>query len=406
MSYRTFRNFITLRSFRKELRRVLYQHKNATIASKIEKLYKDNAVLIIQKQFFDKNGEACFNGGAERYVKDLAEILFKHGYHPVLIQMGSNKFWTRQIDNLLVIGCPAKITDDYLQVVSNITKYKFVIYSGVYFWGKSIKHPNILISHGITWDTPNQDVQASEIKKILSNVDHLVSVDTTTLSWIRSTFSKSLKNLLMTYIPNYVDTEQFHIKTDKKDQKFCRILFPRRANHERGYWLLSAVIPKILKKYKSVVFDLVGFPHGDQIKQDIQRLKRTYPNRVFHHVVDPSRMPDFYLRSNITLIPTIHSEGTSLSCLEALACGNVVVATNVGGIPNLIINGFNGLLINPSEQDLLKSIETVLSNEELALTLSKNATITAKAFNKAIWEQEWSRIIQTYGPPKSHTLGQ
>ena len=80
MSLRTFRNAITLRPVRKRIRKFLYRNKNKRLADEIQKLYPENSVLIIQKQFFDKTGSACFNGGAERYMQDLATVLNKKGY--------------------------------------------------------------------------------------------------------------------------------------------------------------------------------------------------------------------------------------------------------------------------------------------------------------------------------------
>ena len=393
MSLRTFRNAITLRPVRKRIRKFLYRNKNKRLADEIQKLYPENSVLIIQKQFFDKTGSACFNGGAERYMQDLATVLNKKGYQAVLIQIGSNKIWVQQVHHLRVVGCPTKKNDDYLDVISNITKYKFVIYSGMYFWGTHLKHPNIMISHGITWDTPDKNVDVSNIQKILADVDNFVSVDTNTISWIRSTFSKSYQNISMRYIPNYVDNSEFNLDIHNNTTSCRRILFPRRASPERGYWLLSSVIPQILERYNDVVIDLVGFAHGDSIKNDIKKLTTQYGNRVQHFVVSPDKMSMFYSRSDITLIPTLYSEGTSLSCLEAMASGNVIIATNIGGLPNLIVDGYNGLLISPSEYELLNSIDKVLSNRELSEKLATNAKLVAKAFDKSIWSKKWSDTI-------------
>lgn len=44
-----------------------------------------NNVYIFQYQFLDMQGENCFNGGAERYVVDLANILVNRGYNPILV---------------------------------------------------------------------------------------------------------------------------------------------------------------------------------------------------------------------------------------------------------------------------------------------------------------------------------
>ena len=54
----------------------------------------------------------------------------------------------------------------------------------------------------------------------------------------------------------------------------------------------------------------------------------------------PDEMNKAYQNADITLIPSLYSEGTSLSCIEAMACGNAVIATRIGGLSDLIINDF------------------------------------------------------------------
>ena len=104
-------------------------------------------------------------------------------------------------------------------------------------------------------------------------------------------------------------------------------------------------------------------------------------------------MPQVYQEADISLIPTLYSEGTSLSCLEAQSTGNIVISTNVGGLPNLIIDGYNGILINPNAHDLMTALDMVLANAQLRKTLSQNAVSVARAFDKSVWEQRWGKII-------------
>lgn len=76
-------------------------------------------------------------------------------------------------------------------------------------------------------------------------------------------------------------------------------------------------------------------------------------------------MPEVYRRADIVLVPTCYSEGTSLSCLEAMASGCAVIATNVGGLPELIINRFNGLLIAPEAEALAEALTQLIEQPEL-----------------------------------------
>ena len=105
-------------------------------------------------------------------------------------------------------------------------------------------------------------------------------------------------------------------------------------------------------------------------------------------------MPSIYQSTDISLVPTIYAEGTSLSVLEAMATGNVVIATNIGGLPNLVLDGYNGLLINPTGRDLMIALDRVLSDKKLRTQISDNAIHVAQAFDKKIWIQRWENIIK------------
>jgi glycosyltransferase involved in cell wall biosynthesis len=305
--------------------------------------------------------------------------------------LGEGKLWHRNVGSLKVFGAPLKDSYDFKMFLRFFRKYEFVIYSGYDDWGKKL-HPNILISHGVNWDTQDKGFRIRNIRKIISDADTFISVDTNTISWLRTTFLNRLQNNKMYFIPNYVDTDIYKPIENKKNAGI-RIAFPRRLSVERGYWLISAIAPRIMQRYPNAELKFIGFIHGEKIKSDIERLINSFPERIKHQLAEPDDMVNEYQQTDISLIPTLFSEGTSLSCLEAQACGNIVIATNIGGLPNLVIDGYNGLLINPNEEELLNAIDRVISNPAFAKQISKNAVSVAKAFDKKIWQARWEKII-------------
>lgn len=108
-------------------------------------------------------------------------------------------------------------------------------------------------------------------------------------------------------------------------------------------------------------------------------------------------MPDCYKNADITLIPTIYSEGTSLSCLEAMACGNFVIATNIGGLTNLIINNYNGILINPDKNELKQALKNALENKAFLSVFVIMLNVYLTRLEKRVWIQQWNDIITSIG---------
>lgn len=129
-------------------------------------------------------------------------------------------------------------------------------------------------------------------------------------------------------------------------------------------------------------------------KVEITHLCTAFPDRVRWYDVPPNEMPGIYRSADLVVIPTCYSEGTSLACLEALASKKPVIATNVGGLPDLIISGYNGLLIEPEETALLDAIKILVDNPHLRDTLSENGVKAAQMFRISIWRSRWIGVIQ------------
>jgi len=108
-------------------------------------------------------------------------------------------------------------------------------------------------------------------------------------------------------------------------------------------------------------------------------------------------MPHELLLSDISVIPTLWSEGTSLSCIESMANGCAVLSTNVGGLGNLIINGFNGVLTKPTEEDLLRGLFRLCREHNWRTELARNAyNVADKAFSKQNWMAQVTDIVSRY----------
>ena len=397
------RDVVTIRPLRKFIMRILMMSAHKKMISELEETFPSNTVLIFQCSFFDQDGKQCFNGGGERYVRDLAKLLAEAGKTPIVIQQGNKKLWERKIDDVRIVGLPISGSfATYTYCIQMFKKYDFVVYSMLVDFGKKL-HPNIFIGHGIWWDGYDMcQLPRRYQKSLLSGIDNFISVDTNTISFYRTEYGHIFKNVNVRYIPNYVDLSEYKPGV-KKDDKI-HVLFPRRATPERGFFETLRIARKIFGMRNDVVFDFVGFLVTNKIKIAMESLKSEFPDNVTHQLLEPDEMSAVYQNADITLIPTQYSEGTSLSCLEAMASGNAIVATNIGGLPNLIIDGYNGIMINPDEDELFFATDKLINNTVLRNELSKNALSVVKAFSKDRWANKWRAIIQNM-PRKKRLVG-
>jgi glycosyltransferase involved in cell wall biosynthesis len=101
-----------------------------------------------------------------------------------------------------------------------------------------------------------------------------------------------------------------------------------------------------------------------------------------------------YPKHDLSVVPSIASEGLSLSMLESFASGVPCVGTDVGGIPNALINNYNGLMIRANQQDeLTNAIEYAYLNRDQVIQWGINANAMAQTFNKQRWLEQWNGII-------------
>ncbi|MEA3349545.1 MAG: glycosyltransferase, partial [Chloroflexota bacterium] len=355
-------------------------------------------VVILTYTFFDFNGNNMYSGGAERYVLELVNIIRSLGFYPEIYQCG-NGFWVRYYQNLRITGID--VGGDAARLPAEFQKLEhqeaLIIYSPFSVAHFPDKTPSIGISHGVYWDHPSFQVSPAPAQKVLQacqNLDTVVSVDTNTINWLRATSVPLAEKLI--YLPNFVDVEKFEPSQPPDDSKIV-ILYPRRLYRPRGFWLVAEILAEILDHYPRVEFYFVGKAEPPE-EERVNELMTQYPGRVCWDSLPPEQMPKAYQRAHITIIPTVHSEGTSLSCLEALASGNAVIATNVGGLPNIILPGHNGLLIEPSADALKQAIKNLIEDKNLRDKLGRNGREVAMSFSLKKWRARWQEILTQFLP--------
>jgi len=163
-----------------------------------------------------------------------------------------------------------------------------------------------------------------------------------------------------------------------------------RLTKWKGVDRLIKAMPEIIKRLSRVYLVILGDgPELENLRQLVQSLNLTeqikFLNRVPHESVLKylSRADVFVLNTNY--------EGLSHTLLEAMKAGVPVIATNVGGNPEVITDGRNGLLIDYNNQNqLTEAICRLLADRPLAKSLAEAATVKLKDFS---WRQTVAKTV-------------
>jgi glycosyltransferase involved in cell wall biosynthesis len=117
---------------------------------------------------------------------------------------------------------------------------------------------------------------------------------------------------------------------------------------------------------------------------------------VFAGIISEEALPLYYRGADLTVLPTYtEAEGFGMVLAEANACGRPVIGTKVGGIPSVIQDQYNGLLVEPGDlRGLVQAIRVVLNDDKLAETLGHNGF--EKIRSEFTWGHAVSRTMKVY----------
>jgi len=106
------------------------------------------------------------------------------------------------------------------------------------------------------------------------------------------------------------------------------------------------------------------------------------------------QVPEYLARGDIFL-NTTNIDNTPVSVIEAMACGLCIVSTNVGGIPYLLEDETDALLVPPNDPSLMAgAVQRILMEPALAGRLSENARRKAGQFDWSVIFPEWVRLFE------------
>ena len=192
-------------------------------------------------------------------------------------------------------------------------------------------------------------------------------------------------------VPNAVDT--LRIRPPEREPEDNIILFVGRLVYRKGLHVLVKALQRI--KGRDFKLYVVG---GGYMEIPARMLAKAYgvEDKVeFLGVVPEDVKIELYRRAKIVVVPSILNESFGIVALEAMAAGRPVIASRVGGLEDVVVNGETGILVEPgSEEQLAEAIELLLSDEPYRRRLGANARRVVE--ERYSWDVVLDRIVDVY----------
>lgn len=166
-----------------------------------------------------------------------------------------------------------------------------------------------------------------------------------------------------------------------------KVLFVGRLITTKGVPIILEMVKNVRKGIK---FYIAG---SGSMENEVQQVEKEYPsNLVFLGRIENEQLPIYYTAADLVIVPSTVDEGWGFVVMEAVSCGSPVVASNKGGLSD-VVNPAIGQLAEPNFKGFTQAIERLSTNSSQRQKLKKNCRAYAlKYFSEA----NVDTIVQAY----------
>lgn len=186
-------------------------------------------------------------------------------------------------------------------------------------------------------------------------------------------FGEIFKNSNIIVIHNGIDTEQYKCALCDITKYQNHFLFLGRLGKRKGAYDIIKAVYVIRDNYPQIKVYMAGDGEICKVKEEIEKAGLDEQIKVVGWV-DFNKKIELLKKSSTVLLPS-YNEGLPMTILEGMAAGKVIISTEVGGIPEVVKSGENGILIKPGDIDSLSNaICKVMDDNSFIQICSKNNT--------------------------------
>jgi glycosyltransferase involved in cell wall biosynthesis len=257
---------------------------------------------------------------------------------------------------------------------------------------------NTFIEYDSIWDNVERLNDLTVGKSVLKAADRIIAVSDATKRYVLSLGANPQKTCVLR---NGVDIDRFKPSSAARAAVRRKLGIPddatviltvRRLVYKNGIDTLLESAEISVKQNPKLVFLAVGTgPDRESVQTRIRQLGLANSFRLAGFVSDAD-LPAFYNAADLFVLPSKSGEGLPLVALEAMSTGLPVVATNVGGIREVMREGYGMLVPADAPEEMAKAI-IKLSQTELSAQKTALRDIAERTFS---WEGNVKNLMEIY----------
>lgn len=210
-------------------------------------------------------------------------------------------------------------------------------------------------------------------------------------NYLKSEFSKDFNDNLI-YIPNTIEIKNYDFYN--RETSIPKLLWVRSFSKIYNPKMAIKVLAELKKNFPDVELCMVG-PDKEELLNECKLFAKSLDVKVeFTGKLSKPDWIELSKKYNV-FINTTHFDNTPISVIEAMALGLPVVSTNVGGIPFLLKDKLNSMLVNDNDANaMVYAVETILLNNAQRLEIIGNARKLVETFDWNEVRKEWFKVLK------------
>lgn len=198
-----------------------------------------------------------------------------------------------------------------------------------------------------------------------------------------------LKEAQVPMIYNGVDLGKCIPKTDYSLGKPACLLHVGRFNHQKNHSGLLEAFDRIVKQYPDCCLQLIG---DGELREETEQLAVSLGIREkISFLGSQTNVYPFLQKADLFLLPS-KFEGMPMTIIEAMGTGLPVVASAVGGVPDMLEDRVSGMLVSCEPESVAQAVLQLLKQEDLRRKLGEKAQKDSVTFSAEHMAQSYCEI--------------